>query len=339
MAWWPTRSIPQKTLFHAHACWLLSGTDYFAELERNREQAGWESLVRRHLTARAVSSPGLAAYVLNLWQTYLESGLAHEHFVRELPKGEEGAFMQPIWEMMLGRHLLPCGYDVVSPLEEGRPDFRCEKQGRVLWVEATCITEGQDESLASHADWRCSSGYVPHDNILIRWASSLHAKIKQAEIHRGAGVIRPRESYVIAINGGAIATGNYGYGLSQLPYVVECTLAVGGLQFVYDRRTLALKQVAHQIRTHVVKSNKSPVPTAVFFDQTHAGIAALIGCGSLRVEGASLELLVAHNPHAESPLPSGVLGCDTREWAARLTRRDDEMSDWKIEQIFGSDSH
>ena len=173
--------------------------------------------------------------MLALWQQHLEMDLAHEHFVTELTKGADGPFYQRVWEMMIGSHMLACGFDITCPDKDGRPDFRCVKDGQVTWIEATCITAGQDAALAPEADWICSSGYVPYDNISLRWTNALTAKIKQAEKHRVAGVISAKDSYVVAVNGGLIATANYGLGASQFPSVVEITMAVGPLKFSFDR--------------------------------------------------------------------------------------------------------
>jgi len=270
--------------------------------------------------------------VLSLWTDYLTAGLAQDHFVRELTKGEDGPFFQRIWEMMLGRHLLVCGYEVTSPHQDRHPDFRCVMNGLVLWVEATCITSGQDAALAPDADWLCSSGYVPHDKILLRWTNALNSKIKQAKAQRAAGIIDTGDAYVIAINGGLIAAGNYGFGASRRPFVVEATLAVGELQFSYDRKTLAFKGAEHRVRTHLLKENKSPVPTTAFYDMKNAGISAVVGCGTLRVEASTLPLLVAHNPHADSPLAPNRLGPETQEWSAVLTGKDAEATYWEIRE-------
>ena len=178
----------------------------------------------------------------------------------------------------------------------------------MTWIEATCITAGKDAALAPYADWLCSAGYVPHDNILFRWANALASKLKQAAAHRAAGVIAAEDSYVIAINGGLIATANYGLGVSGYPIVVEITMAVGALQFSFDRDTLAFLGAAHETRAATLKANKSPVQTAIFFDETNAGISALIGFASLRSDGAKLPLLVAHNPHARNSILPGRIG-------------------------------
>ena len=229
--------------------------------------------------------------------------------------------------------MLACGYDVISPIEDGRPDFRCEKDGHATWIEATCITSGQDSALAPDADWLCSCGYVPLDNILIRWANALDAKIKQAKAHRAAGIVSTNDSYIVAINGDAIAVGNYGFGVSQHPFVVETTMAMGALQFSFDRETLAFRGASHQVRVSTFKSNKSPVSTTAFFDEENGGISALVGYASLRSEGAKLPLLVAHNPHAICPTAPGHLGSGTREWAAKFCRRNASAAYWEIAEI------
>ena len=303
--------------------------------DRINKHAQWDDRVRRNLAARA-SDPGWTEYVLALWQQHLNAGFVHDHFVTELTKGEDGPFFQRIWEMMVGRHMLACGYDVTSPAKDGQPDFRCSKDGHVTWVEAICITAGEDPALAPNADWLRSSGYVPHDNILLRWANALDAKIRQAQAHRAAGAIATKDSYLIAINGGLITAGNYGFGVSRYPFVVEITLAVGALQFSFDRETLALRSVSHQARTHTMKANKSPVPTTAFLDRKNAGISALVGCGSIRVPNSELPLLVVHNPFAECPIPVGSLGTETREWVAKPSEQDSTTKIWKVEEVASS---
>ena len=297
-----------------------------------QDSAEWDRSARAHIASRAADA-GWKAYWLDLWEHHFAAGFANGHFVRELTKGEDGPFFERVWEMMLGRHLVQCGYDVISPPEPGRPDFRCAKSGTVTWVEATCATAGRDVALASDADWLRSSGYVPHDNLLLRWTNALQQKIKQCAAHRRAGIVAPGEGYLIVINGGLIATGNWGFGVSQLPFVVEATLAVGALQFSYDRETLAFKGAEHRVRTHAVKENAAAVGTAAFYDRSNAGISALVGCGSMRVECPTLPLLVAHNPLADRPFPTGILGPHTREWAASLTGRDEDASYWEIAEV------
>ncbi len=297
--------------------------------------AKWDLRVRTHIASRAAPA-GWTGFWLGLWEHHLAAGFANGHFVRELTKGEDGPFSERVWEMMLGRHLLACGFDVSSPSQPGRPDFRCVRAGAVTWVEATCATPGQDVLLAPDADWLSSGGYVPLDSLFLRWTNALHQKIKQCAAHRRKGIVAPGEGYLIAINGGLIATANYGFGVSRHPFVVEATLAIGPLQHRYDRETLGFKGAEHLVRTHAVKENAAVVGTAVFFDKSNAAIGALLGCASLRVDGPTLPLLVAHNPLADCPFPTGLLGPGTREWAARLTGRDDNESFWEIAEVTAS---
>lgn len=296
------------------------------------DHARWDVLVRKQIASHAAPADW-TGYWLSLWEHHLAAGFANEHFVRELTKGENGPFFERAWEMMLGRHLVACGFDVSSPSRPGQPDFRCVRAGAVTWVEGTCATSGRDVLLAPDADWLTSSGYVPHDNLLLRWTNALQQKIKQCAAHRRGGIVAPGEGYLIAINGGLIATANYGFGVSRLPFVVEATLAVGALQFRYDRETLDFKGAKHLVRTRVVKENAAAVGTAAFYDISNAAIGALLGCGSMRVDGPTLPLLVAHNPVANCPFPTGLLGPDTREWVARLTGQDDEESFWEIAEV------
>jgi hypothetical protein len=84
---------------------------------------------------------------------------------------------------------------------------------------------------------------------------------------------------------------------------------------------------------HATKGDSATVTTAAFYDRANSGIAALLGIGSMRVETALLPLLVAHNPLADCPFPTGQLGPESREWTARLTGRDEGATNWEIAEV------
>lgn len=286
---------------------------------------------RRTLAAKRIDE-GWLNYLLTLWDFFVREGLATPHFAHELTKGDDVGFSR-VWEMMLGRHLVTCGYAVTVPQPDGFPDFRCERLGKVVWVEATCATAGEDPALAPLAPGFGQTGYIPIDNILLRWTAARDEKMRKGKEYRACGVIGPDEAYVIAINGAAIGAGTWGFGVSRLPHVVEITMAVGPLQYSLSRETLELMDVRHQNRILVSNRNDKPVPTATFLRGDNPGLSALVGIGLSRVEQDLLPLLVIHNPFAAVSLPRGALGFDTREWVATLNRSDDDATHWDIVEL------
>ena len=235
---------------------------------------------------------------------------------------------------MVGVHLMDSGWDVAAPGRDGHPDFRCEQDGSVVWVEATCATPGTDPMLASDADWISKGAYVPLDRILLRWTSAVDAKAKAGLRFRLNGVVGCDEGYVIAVNGALVGTANYGFGVSRLPYSVEATMGVGALQFSFDRETLDFTGSAHMARVSVSSMNRgSPISTMKFLNGEDTSTSAVAGFGLARTEAALLGLLVAHNPHAAVPLEAGLLGSTSREWTARWAGCHAGCQLWDIVEI------
>lgn len=285
------------------------------------------------ILSRASLLPGWRAHVVGLWEQFEAAGLATPHFARELTKGTAESLFHRVWEMMVGLHLLGCGWKVSAPRSDNHPDFRCQRGESVLWVEATCTTAGEDCNLAEEAAWRSAGGPIPFLSLQLRWTASIRAKVEAGRRYRSARVISPGEAYVIAVNGALLSAGDFGFGISRLPFVVESTMAVGPMQLAFDPETRAFQGLAHMPRVAIrTLVSDSPVPTGVFLDGSDTSTSAVAGFGLHRVEGSDLELLVAHNPHASAPLPDGVLGTLAREWRASLAGHDHGEVLWDILQ-------
>lgn len=94
----------------------------------------WNADVLAFLDRHFPNAPNYKASLVALWQKYLELGLPNAHFVSEFTSGKKENVFQRAWEMMVARHLDALGYNLTT--REVGPDFRFERDGLTIWVEA-----------------------------------------------------------------------------------------------------------------------------------------------------------------------------------------------------------
>jgi hypothetical protein len=73
----------------------------------------------------------------DLLSTYVDSGLAPPNLVQEITCGDDGKLWAHVWEALLYRHLLACGYkflrDRVKKSGQIGPDFGIVHDGQTIW--------------------------------------------------------------------------------------------------------------------------------------------------------------------------------------------------------------
>jgi hypothetical protein len=287
-----------------------------------------DAMVRNFLAKRLASNPRALVYYEDLWSGHLAAGLANKHFVSELTNGSAQKFAQRIWEMLLGRHLIACGCSITSG-PKGEPDFRFERDGVVVWVEAVSPSPGPDLS----NDPPSTGTTVPHQEILLRWTTAFDAKWKKGIEYRRKGVIKGDEAYVIAIDGSQLGWLPLSHGSSRMPYIVEAAFAMGPLAFKIDDESGRFTGTAYTVRFTTENRNGAPVRTEAFFNQTYAGIGGVIGCVPPMFSGAVLPIQVAYNPLAEVALSKGTFGPSDDEWTAELVNVDADGRDWILKKL------
>ena len=237
-------------------------------------------------------------------------------------------FHQRVWEMLLARHLKACGHDITSR-PEGEPDFRFEHDGVVIWVEAVSPECGPDLSCEPPT----TGTTVPHKEILLRWTTAFDAKWKKGIEYRRKGVIKPKEAYVIAIDGSQLGWFPLANGSSQKPYIVEAAFAMGPLAFKIDNESGRFDGTTYTVRFATENRNNAPVRTEAFFNPTFANVSGVIGCVPPMSSEALLPIQVAYNPLAEVALKSGVFGRSAEEWTAELDSTDADGQNWILKQL------
>jgi hypothetical protein len=269
--------------------------------------------VKTFLSARFAETSMALAELIPLWELYHGLGLANRDFVEALTSGEDTRLWQRNWEMLLARHLHQQGH-ALTCVGDG-PDLRFEHGGVTVWVEAVA-----PEPRGLTEEWLKPNfvgvGTFPHEEILLRWTTALDTKRKKLAEYQRKGVVRPRDAYVIAINGCQLGAVPVDRGISQMPFGVEAVLPVGPLAIPVDRETGKWGDAFISERFSIINANGSPVPTTPFVDPAYAGVSAVVGSAASLCYGKPLAAHVVHNPLASVPLPHGVLGAADDEWFA-----------------------
>ncbi len=247
-----------------------------------------------------------------LWREF--EPYAGAHFLAEFPY----RFHQRWFEMYLAVALLRTGLDIRCP-EGGAPDVRVQyRDGRVLWLEATAPTGG-DESNPDHvAPFRrqpgetSAGGYVPTDRVTMRVSGALHEKANKLRLYRERGIIAPEDEAIIAINVNLIPHGFF----DAERYGLGATYGVGPQYVVIDRETGEPVRSGYQHRPELLRSSGSSVDVAPFLHPEFAHVAGALISGADAANcpmPLGLDFMLLPNPNAlprysERQLPIG------REW-------------------------
>ncbi|MEJ1117075.1 hypothetical protein V9K92_01110 [Phyllobacterium sp. CCNWLW109] len=288
--------------------------------------------------------PALRERLIEVAQAFLEAGQGDANAEQRLCSVDDHVFWQQLSEVLLGYRLGEAG--IAFTHQAIGPDFLIEHEGRRIWVEVITPTPaGVPQS------WLAPAGNgvrdFPHEQILLRWTAAIKQKAEvllgnpaqQINGYLTNGIVGTEDCYVIAVNARLLRgfDGMSGelLGISQFPFAVEATLAVGPIQVSIDRNTLESSQPKHQQRYVLHKRVGQPVPADTFLDARFAPISAIwatdIDEGSVSDRPANM--VVVHNPRASNPLPSGLLPA-LEEYIASVV--DEEH--YRLERVNGSAS-
>jgi len=226
--------------------------------------------------------------------------------------------------VLIAQKLLEVSLPITHP--PAGPDFVFEHEGRKIWLEVICPeAKGIPSDWTDHVPGTAVS--LPHEAILLRWTAAFKEKAEKLlgnAATRGyldKGIVRSNDCYVIVING-RLLRGFGGVfpeltGISQFPFAVEATLAVGPIQVLIDRDTLKTTETGHQHRPKISKQNGATVPADTFLDPKFAPVSAVwaVDLDETVLVGEAKPMVVVHNPHARNKIPKNLLPADS-EYAA-----------------------
>jgi len=272
--------------------------------------------VRAFLAKEFATGPNSQGHVMQLWDRYRDLQLPNDDFVAELTSGKKPSQFQRVWEMMVARHLDAQGHKLVC-LGRG-PDFRFEHAGVTVWVEAIAPEPRglPDDWLTGPSPGEFRVGYVPHDEVLLRWTAAFKEKWQKLQGYQNKGIVGPGDGYVIAISGVQLGSIPMDHGISRLPLAVETVFPVGPLAVVLNTETHRIEGSRVSERFLIRNANNAAVPTTPFVDPAYTGVSAVFGCSIDRCADPELPAYVVHNPFARVHIPIGVLGTKIEEWIA-----------------------
>ncbi len=277
----------------------------------------------------------------------LAAGLLDKDALSRLNGTNDGLYWGAMSEVLLGDRLLHAGLQPTH--QEPGPDFRLEHGGKTIWVEViTPLPTNIPTDWLEHTPG--NSVNFPAEAVLLRWTAAIKEK---AEKLRGnaaqgkagylaSGIVKEDDVCVIAVNGLLLRGGGFGKGdgfpqfegISQFPFAVEATCAVGPYAIKINRNTLQKVSAGHSHRPHLARPKGADVPADTFHDPSFAPISAVwaVDIGYSATLHKEQPMAVVHNPHARNPLPLGFLPAQD-EFTLALTA--DEMA---IKRHAGRDS-
>ncbi|MDK4724985.1 hypothetical protein [Rhizobium phaseoli] len=261
--------------------------------------------------------PAMRERLIEVGQSFLDSGHGDCNAEQRLCSTDTSIYWQQLSEVLLSHQLTAS--EIVFAHQTVGPDFRIDLAGRRIWVEVITPTPSNVPA-AWVAPPNNTVRDFPHEEILLRWTAAIKQK---AEVLLGNapstsgylenGVVAAQDCYVIAVNGRLLRGYDGAFdaliGISQFPFAVEATLAVGPLQVRINRNTLQSSPALHQQRYLIHKPLGQPVPADTFLDNRFAPVSAI---WATDVDEFSLldnipQMAVVHNPLALNPLPVGLL--------------------------------
>lgn len=261
--------------------------------------------------------PALRERLISISQEYLDSGYGDANAEQRLCSNDTHTYWQQLSEVLLAHQLIVVDLGITH--QTTGPDFCIEFEGRRVWIEVITPTP-----VNIPAAWLAptSNGVrdFPHEEILLRWTAAIKQKVevllgndRDLPGYLPSGIVAPGDCYVIAINGRLLRDHDGVIdaltGISQFPFAVEATLAVGPLQVRINRQTLEASPPDHQQRYFIHKPKGQPVPAYTFLDARYTPVSAVwaTDIDEFSLLGYSAKMVVVHNPLAVNPIPSGLL--------------------------------
>lgn len=278
--------------------------------------------------------------VISACQRYIDAGLGDRDAERRLCSTDDWTYWQQLAEVLIAHQLQLAGLRYFHPAEG--PDFCVEHEGRRIWIEVITPTPANIPE-----DWLAPSGGgvrdFPHEAILLRWTAAIKEKAEKLlgndrglRGYLAAGVVAADDAYVIAIIPRLLRGYDGAFdcidGISQFPFAVEATFAIGPLQVRINRETLEASEPEHQRRMLIPKPKGLAVPADTFLDHRFTPISTIWAVdadeGTLR--GKVPRSAVVHNPLAINSVPTGLLPAQD-EYSARPV----DDNNYQLERING----
>lgn len=259
---------------------------------------------KRYLPVKHYSIDGLYEKMLSICVDYF---VAHSDQHNALNKfcGSDNRYYQQCSEILTYYLLMQAGLSPVHP--KSGPDFYVLDNNKRVWIEV--ITPENTEILKEYSVQESGKVYTPpHDEILLRWTSAISAKSKKIEDYLHKKVINSDDITVIAVSPRLLPFLDNYYGLSQLPYVLEATMAIGPQQVTMSKNGEILDQ-CYSHKEHAHTGNKNTVDLNIFCNNSYNHISAIwaLNCDERIILSNENNITLVHNPFAVNKMSQGLL--------------------------------
>ena len=255
------------------------------------------------------SLSGLKNYCIALWNQF--SPFADRSFINEFALHPHQRF----WEMYLGVHLLNLGFKLFPPTTDKGPDLHLVIDDSNVWIEATVPGEGEGDDKVPTIHEHSQFEPIPVEKIILRFTNSLSEKNNKLNNYLKDGIIKPGDSFLIAICGGMIQLVQMD--ADPIPAIVKSVYPIGNKQILLDTTKLEIIDDRYNLRTYVVKESGSTVSTKFFGNPTNPKISGVIYSETTMINQQSINndgFLIIHNSFAENPVKKGVLKLGKECW-------------------------
>jgi hypothetical protein len=165
------------------------------------------------------------AYCEALWERF--QPYADEHFLSELRR----QFHPRFWEMYLAVAFLERGFELHRH-KDGGAEFGIDLAGKRYWFDAIAPTHGSGADAVPEMQ---DSGWVPAQQIILRYTSAVATKRDKWRKDLKKGRVSERDGLVVAINDRSIRWALLG---AVVPYIVKALYGLGDLAVSFDKQTL-----------------------------------------------------------------------------------------------------
>jgi hypothetical protein len=238
-------------------------------------------------------------FMENLWRKY--QPYADKNFKQQLQVDLDSRF----WEMYLACTLLENSIPLSS--RSTGPDILIDHENGRIWIEAIAPTSGADNNPDRVPDMKLGvATEVPGDEILLRYCAAISEKYdRKYQGYVASGLIKPTDSYIIAINGCKIETAIMETGH---PRILKAVFPIGDLQVMIGNKP-GITDTKYQLRFKITRASGADVRTGLFLNPEYANLSGVLySYASVRKVPKKMgeDFVLIHNPLATTNrLPHG----------------------------------
>lgn len=225
-------------------------------------------------------------------------------------------FNERIWELLVFGLLTKNGFKL-EPVKDVGPDFMFYLDGKRIWVEAICPTQGDAGDRVPDQEFGQVMFYSDEPYIK-RYLSALTEKNKKIKKYIEKGIIESGDAVVIAVSGAHLPNADLNF--NEAPVITKTVYPIGRTTFSVEIGSGKVTDNGHSARSFVSKSNGNTLDTVCFLTPEFENISGILYCANHIVHLDSIEAfakqsLFIHNLKALNSIKRGTFNVGREFWA------------------------